>query len=105
MSKKKVDEWMPREGQKDELATFWMQCAINTARKRGWIKLEYDYFIYILQTLDELVDDEVCEYDHHGNCQCHGWINKEPGYKPICMNEKGKAILGLFKEPVYKEGG
>lgn len=35
-----------------------------------------------------LIDDEPCDYDHHGYCQTHGWMSTD-----LCPNERGKRLL------------
>ena len=30
------------------------------------------------ELVDCLYDDNPCEYDHHGYCQAHGWMDKSP---------------------------
>jgi len=37
--------------------------------------------------LNDLVDDELCEFDHHGYCQTHGWAGSP------CPHRRGREIL------------
>ena len=31
----------------------------------------------IIELLEDLQDPDPCGLDHHGNCQAHGWFQKE----------------------------
>lgn len=41
--------------------------------------------------LVSLVDPEDCQFDHHGGCQEHRFLDLEPG--EICPNQAAKDIL------------
>ena len=36
-----------------------------------------------------MVDPDECSYDHHGNCQAHGWT----GTDPSCPHKRAKELL------------
>lgn len=38
-------------------------------------------------------ENEPCWFDHHGNCQEHGWFIDEPG--EVCGVVRGRKLLGL----------
>ena len=39
--------------------------------------------------IKDLVDEDNCEFDHHGFCQAHGWF----GTDPICPHGRAKSFL------------
>lgn len=41
--------------------------------------------------LREFVDDDPCEFDHHGGCQTHGFYEPSPGER--CPNALAKELL------------
>ena len=46
-----------------------------------------------LQIIEDTVDDEECEFDHHGHCQMHSWPNEEE-----CPNARGIRLLAKYEE-------
>jgi len=45
--------------------------------------------IATLRTLvDDLTDPDDCQYDHHGYCQAHGWMETDPS----CPHKRAKAL-------------
>jgi hypothetical protein len=42
--------------------------------------------------LAEFVDDEPCEFDHHGGCQTHGFLEPRPGQR--CHVARARELLG-----------
>ena len=42
----------------------------------------------IIELLEDLHDPYPCEFDHHGNCQAHGWFGDRP-----CPQKRLKTIL------------
>lgn len=46
----------------------------------------------VVEMLDRLAvntDDDPCRWDHHGQCQEHGWLGPEPG----CGDRDAHALL------------
>jgi hypothetical protein len=39
--------------------------------------------------LEDLADPDPCQYDHHGYCQAHGWLQIEPR----CPHLRAKELL------------
>ena len=50
-----------------------------------------------ISILRELVDENPCSFDHHGNCQEHGWTNYGEG---LCPHERAKRLLFDVDEEV-----
>ena len=48
-----------------------------------------------LELLESLLDDEDCDYDHHGGCQAHGYLTLEKGQR--CPQEEARELLALSK--------
>ena len=42
----------------------------------------------LLAALKPLVDDDECEFDHHGYCQAHNWYQDS-----VCPRERARAFL------------
>jgi len=67
-------------------------------RLRGYHKLYLDgslkeieltATIAKLRTLvDDLTDPDDCQYDHHGYCQAHGWMETDPS----CPHKRAKTL-------------
>jgi hypothetical protein len=32
----------------------------------------------LIEIIRDLTDPDPCQYDHHGYCQAHGWMDTEP---------------------------
>jgi len=47
-----------------------------------------------IQLLEMLADEDECEYDHHGYCQVHGWMDSEVE----CPHKQVKQFLEMMKE-------
>jgi hypothetical protein len=45
----------------------------------------------LLGLINELVDPDDCNLDHHGGCQAHGYLSLEPG--EICPHAAAKTVL------------
>lgn len=45
--------------------------------------------------IDDLTDPDPCEYDHHGYCQAHGWMETDPR----CPHSRAKDVLAEGGEP------
>jgi hypothetical protein len=45
----------------------------------------------LILILLDLVDFSECEYDHHGNCQAHGWIVHDDNRE--CVQKRLKEYL------------
>lgn len=43
------------------------------------------------ELLEELVEKELCWYDHHGGCQAHGYLSLEPG--EVCPMLQAQRLL------------
>lgn len=43
------------------------------------------------ELLESLVDDSECEFDHHGDCQAHGFFGFEPD--EMCPQAELKRLL------------
>jgi hypothetical protein len=39
--------------------------------------------------LEDLADPDPCQYDHHGYCQAHGWLQTDPR----CPHLRAKELL------------
>jgi len=62
-------------------------------------KAELDLEIFKKETielLEDLLDPDPCEFDHHGNCQLHGWSGDKP-----CPQKRLKELL--YKVKTEKE--
>ena len=46
-----------------------------------------------LQIIEDTVDDEECQFDHHGHCQMHSWPNEEE-----CPNARGIRLLAKYED-------
>jgi hypothetical protein len=50
----------------------------------------------VLQLLEDMVDSNPCDFDHHGHCQEHGWTNTDDRLCPqiriknLLEKERGK---------------
>lgn len=44
--------------------------------------------------LADLIDDEDCELDHHGNCRAHGWLDSDI----VCPHARAKELIEEVKE-------
>ena len=53
-----------------------------------------DWLARSLAILEDLVDTDECNYDHHGNCQAHGWT----GVDPSCPHKRAKTLLAEVEE-------
>lgn len=51
----------------------------------------------LLELLECFVDDDGCDFDHHGGCQTHGFLSLEPG--EMCPNEQARRLIEAAKEP------
>ncbi len=51
----------------------------------------------LLRLVRDLVDDEPCQFDHHGGCQAHGFLSLEPG--ELCPHAEAKALLAAYPAP------
>lgn len=40
------------------------------------------------EIIEQFVDDETCDYDHHGYCQTHGWMDESK-----CINQVANDYL------------
>lgn len=45
----------------------------------------------LLTLIRDLVDDDDCQYDHHGGCQTHGYLLLDPGEQ--CPHAEAKELL------------
>jgi 16S rRNA G966 N2-methylase RsmD len=62
-----------------------------------------------LSILEDMVDPDECSYDHHGNCQAHGWT----GIDPSCPHKRAKELLAeinrryqmVYIDPPYGTAG
>lgn len=45
----------------------------------------------LLNLIRDLTNDEPCDYDHHGGCQTHGYLNLEPAER--CPHDDARQIL------------
>lgn len=45
----------------------------------------------IVEIVGDLVSPHDCEFDHHGGCQMHGYLELEPG--EICPQAEAKRWL------------
>lgn len=50
--------------------------------------LNSDLFQTTISILNDLIDNEKCEFDHHGHCQACGWTGED-----LCPYERGKNLL------------
>ena len=44
------------------------------------------------EIIDDLYDEDECEYDHHGYCQTHNWFNSS-----TCPHKRIKELKALEK--------
>ena len=42
----------------------------------------------LMQLIDDLTDEDDCEFDHHGGCQMHGYLSLKPG--ELCPHAEAK---------------
>ena len=51
----------------------------------------------LIDLLRDLTDNDLCQLDHHGNCQAHGWVDAKefPPWRD-CPQKRLKEIL--YKE-------
>lgn len=47
----------------------------------------------IVEIMENLVDDDLCTYDHHGYCQTHGWMSSS-----TCPHKLGQNYLTTQSE-------
>lgn len=47
----------------------------------------------LLELVDDLADLDPCSFDHHGNCQAHGWTRSDRQ----CPHRRAQALL-VFAE-------
>ncbi len=45
----------------------------------------------LTQLLTDLIQEDPCDFDHHGYCQAHIWFRTDPS----CPQSRAKEILGL----------
>lgn len=45
------------------------------------------------QIIEDLVDEDPCEFDHHGYCQAHSWLDNAK-----CPHSRAKNFLKDLKE-------
>jgi len=50
----------------------------------------------LLGLLECFVDEDDCDFDHHGGCQTHGYLSLEPG--EICPNEQARRLIKSAEE-------
>ena len=50
----------------------------------------------IIELLEDLHDTDPCEFDHHGNCQLHGWS----GDKPCPQKRLGEILYKIKTDAV-----
>lgn len=43
----------------------------------------------LLSLIEDLTDDELCWFDHHGYCQAHGWMATDPE----CPDARAQKLL------------
>ena len=48
-----------------------------------------DLLARCMSIIRSMVDPDECSYDHHGNCQAHGWT----GIDPSCPHKRAKELL------------
>lgn len=55
----------------------------------------FDLLRESLDILKDMVDSDECQYDHHGNCQTHGWSNSNSDGIIIssCPHKRAKKLL------------
>jgi len=53
-----------------------------------------DWLARSLAILEDMIDPNECNYDHHGNCQEHGWT----GIDPSCPRKRAKELIAEFAE-------
>ena len=86
----------------DRVITLWGECCSNAMRRIA--DMEYrkaanpeavralcDEIDRLRELLAEFVDDETCDFDHHGNCQTHMSVGAVGG---VCANEVANRLLG-----------
>jgi len=44
------------------------------------------------QLIRDMVDPDLCWFDHHGGCQAHGYLSLKPG--ELCPHMEAKQLLG-----------
>ncbi len=59
-----------------EWSTEQIQALLSMIKKRDKI-------------IEDFIDPNECSYDHHGNCQEHGWT----GTNPPCPHKRAKVLL------------
>ena len=67
------------------LHVFEAKAALSALEAQGLV-------IVLVETLTAVVDDDPCEFDHHGYCQTHGWMYAEP-----CPTAKLQAMLAALE--------
>lgn len=55
---------------------------------------------HALKLLWLLVDSDPCWFDHHGDCQAHGWHGMEQG--ELCPVEEAKRMLRSYGVDISK---
>lgn len=55
-------------------------------------RLEYNLKVAI-QIIEDLVDDDPCQFDRHGYCQTHGWMDDSE-----CPHARAKKFLKMMEE-------
>ena len=57
------------------MARFFLTLASRPDEMKG--EEMRDRLDWATQILEALQDDSPCEFDHHGYCQAHGWLNED----------------------------
>lgn len=45
------------------------------------------------QIIEDLVGEDPCEFDHHGYCQAHGWMDESE-----CPHARAKKFMKMMEE-------
>lgn len=53
-----------------------------------------DLLSRFLAILEDIIDPNECDYDHHGYCQEHGWFDPDIP----CPHKRAKELLTEFAE-------
>jgi len=48
----------------------------------------------LIDLLRDLTDNDLCQLDHHGNCQAHGWVRGSRD----CPHKRALKLLDELKE-------
>jgi hypothetical protein len=63
--------------------------AVVELLERDFVRPLRDTVIELHGVLVDMVDPDPCQYDHHGYCQAHGWLQTQPP----CPHLRAKKLL------------